>query len=269
MKLQVVLIRFLVLAFFLQLGLAASAQTDAQSQELLKKMTKVTGDYGKIWKKKDVQFDYVYDNFDAGKDVSLERFIFDGEYTWARYTTHQRNVLPNQEGVAEQSLIDGVPQLTLDGKMITDEQALGATKFLREVNPFWFAMIYKLEDPGTLYKYMGQEDVDGITYEKVSLKYNNSVTGKPADDEYVLYFNTETNLIDHFYFSLPAWGINDPILKMTLSYDVIEGIYIPTVRKSYGPNPATGEYVHNGTYTFSNIKFNNGFKKEDFVLVGK
>lgn len=244
-------------------------QADAQSKRLLSKMYAVTGDYGDLWKMKDVQFDYLYDNFDAGKDVSSEKFIIDGEDTWARYTVHQRNVLPNMEGVAVQSLIDGVPQMTLNGKFIEDEQALGATKFIREVNPFWFMMTYKLADPSTVHTYLGSEEVKGIKYEKVSLKYKNEMTGKVADDEYILYYNTKSNLVDLFYFSLPAFGVNDPILKMEIGYDVIDGIYIPARRKSYAPNPQTGEYAVNGEYTFSNVKFNNGFTKDDFVLKGE
>ena len=76
-------------------------------------------------------------------------------------------------------------------------------------------------------------------------------------------------MIDFFYFSLPAMGVNDPIIKMEIGYDVVDGIYIPARRKSYAPNPETGKYTLNGEYTFSNIKFNNGFKKEDFALKGE
>ncbi len=245
------------------------AQTDAKVNDLLNNMLSVTGDYSKLRAKNDVSFNYIYDNFDAGKDVSEERLIFDGEQSWASYSTHQRNVLPTQEGVAEQSLINGVPQLTLNGKFVTDEKALGATVFIREVNPFWFTMIYKLKDNGTIYKHIGTENVDGIAYEKVSLKYNNAVTGKVADDEYILYFNPDTHLIDLFYFSLPAFGVNAPVLKMTLSYEIIEGIYIPTKRESFAPNPETGEYQLGGRYTFTDIKFNNGFKADDFILKEK
>ena len=129
-------------------------------------------------------------------------------------------------------------------------------------------MIYKLEDGSTIYKYLGTEDVDGTTYDKVSLKYDNGMTQKAADDEYILYFNKSTHMIDLFYFSLPAMGINDPIIKMTHQYEKISGVYIPTIRRSYAPNPQTGEYALNGEYTFKDVKFNNGFKPSDFVLKG-
>jgi hypothetical protein len=232
-------------------------------------MIDVVGSYEKLRSMNDVEFHYVYDNFDAGKDVSDERIIFDGESTWAKYTEHQRNVLPGQEGIVEQSLIGGTPQVTLDGKFVKDEKALGGTTFIREVNVYWFTMIYKLEDSSTNYKYLGTENVNDLEYSKVALTYTNSITGKVADDEYILYFNPETHLPDLFYFSLPAFGIDKPILRMELTYENIDGIYIPTVRKSYGPNPETGEYVLGGEYTFSGVKFNNGFKASDFILTEK
>lgn len=257
----------IILLLFSQLTLGQK-QIDAQSRQILDNFISVVGSYDKFRALNDVEFHYVYDNFDAGRDVSDEKFIFDGESSWARYTEHKRNVLPNQEGIAEQSLINGKPQLTLNGKFVTDETALGATTFLREVNPFWFSMIYKLEDNSTIYKYLGTENVDGTEYDKVSLTYDNGITQKPADDEYILYFHKKTHMLDLFYFSLPAFGIQEPILKMEHNYEKIDGVYIATVRKSYAPNPDTGEYSINGEYTFSKIKFNNGFKPADFVLKG-
>ena len=125
--------------------------------------------------------------------------------------------------------------------------------------------MYKLKNPGTNYKYLGTEKVNDITYDKVSLTYDADITKKEKNDEYILYFNPDTHLIDLFYFSLPDWGINDPILKMTLDYEIIDGIYLSTVRKSYGPNEK-GEYSLNGIYSSKDIKFNNGFKAEDFKL---
>ncbi len=244
---------------------SAFAETDAKSAELINKLVSVNGGYKKLLSKKDVKFNYVYDNHAAGKDVSSERHIFKGEHSWGSYTEHKRNVLPDKEGLAVQSLVYGRPALSLEGKKITDEKAIGGTVFLRKVNFYWFAMMYKLKDPGTNYKHLGTEKVDGILYDKVSLTYNSGVTKKEANDEYILYFNPKTHLVDQFFFSLPAFGFNKPILKMTLAYEVIDGLYVSTVRKSYAPNKE-GKYTLNGTYTFSDITFNNGFKPRDFVL---
>ena len=256
----------LTIAFFLLISADAPAQNaDQKSKALLNAMVAVNGGYKTIAAKKDVQFTYIYDNLDMGKDVSTERHIFHGEHSWAEYKEHARNVLPNQKGVAKQSLINGKPSLTLDGKPITDEQAIWGTVFLRKVNFYWFTMMYKLLDPGTNYKHLGTEKIGDITYDKVSLTYDAAVTKKEKNDEYILYFNPDTHLIDLFYFSLPDWGIEQPILKMTLEYEVVDGVYLSTVRKSFGPDEK-GNYNLNGVYTFKDIKFNNGFTPEDFKL---
>lgn len=249
----------------LSIGTISAQQADAKSTELLDALIELNGGYQKLTAKKDVQFTYIYDNLNMGKDVSLERHIFNGEHSWASYKQHERNVLPNQKGVAVQSLVHGTPALTLDGKPITDQKAIGGTVFLRKVNFYWFCMMYKLKDPGTNYKHLGTEKVNGIAYDKVSLAYDADITKKEKNDEYILYFNPDTHLVDLFYFSLPDWGIDKPILKMTLEYEIIDGLHITTVRKSYGPNEK-GEYNLNGIYTFKDIKFNNGFKAEDFKL---
>lgn len=264
MKGQIKLISSFAVALLLMTTLNAQ-NTDSKSLELLDALIGVNGGYERIAAKKDVQFHYVYDNFDKGKDVSTERHIFDGEHSWASYKQHDLNVMPGQKGVAVQSLVDGTPALTLDGKPITDSKAIGGTVFLRKVNFYWFTMMYKLKDPGTNYKYLGTEKIGDITYDKVSLTYNADVTKKEKNDEYILFFNPKTHLIDQFYFSLPDWGIDKPILKMTLTYETIDGIIISTVRKGYMPSE-TGDYMPIGVYTFSDIKFTNGFKKEDFKL---
>jgi hypothetical protein len=248
--------------FVLSSGLA---QTDSKSAQLIDALVAVNGGYEKLASKKDVQFTYIYDTFDKGRDVSTERHIFNGEHSWGSYKEHKRNVLPDKKGLAVQSLVNGKPSLSLDAIEITAEKALGGTVFLRKVNFYWFTMMYKLKDPGTNYKHLGTEEINGIMYDKVSLMYNADVTKKEKNDEYILYFNPKTHLIDLFFFSLPDWGIFAPIIKMTLDYDVVDGLYISTVRKSYMPNDK-GEYQLNGEYTFKDITFNNGFKPEDFVL---
>ncbi len=242
-----------------------NAQTDEKSKELIEALVSINGGYKKLASKKDVSFTYKYDNFEKGYDLSTEKHIFDGEHSWASYKHHKINVLPKQDGEAIQALVDNKPQLTLNGKAITDAENIGGTVFLRKVNSYWFTMIYKLQDPGTNYTYLGTETLNGVVYDKVRLTYDGAVTKKEKNDAYILYFNPETHLVDLFYFSLPAFGIDKPVLKMMVQYEIIDEIYVPISRKVYGPD-SKGEYHLAGEFTFSNVKFNNGFKKEDFIL---
>ena len=239
--------------------------TDEKSKSLIAALYQVNGGWQKLAAKKDVEFTYTYNDFAKGKDISTERYIFDGEHLWAEYKQHEVNVLPGMEGVAKQCYMNGEATISLDGKKVTDPQAVGGTEFLRVANYFWFAMMYKINDPGTHHKYLGQEEINGINYDKVSLSYNPAEVGKEVNDDYILYFNPKTKMIDQFLFSLPAMGVNQPVLKMELDYEIVDGIYIATTRRAYAPNEK-GEYGQMGEYTSKNIKFSNGFKVEDFKI---
>ncbi|MEL6141092.1 MAG: DUF6503 family protein, partial [Bacteroidota bacterium] len=188
------------IALFIFTGL--QAQADAKSTELVAALESVNGGWSKLRAQKDVEFNYVYDNKGQGKDISTERYIFDGEYSWAKYQQHEVNVMPTSTGEVTQVYMNGKASIMLGDKMVEDPEAIGGTAFLRAANYYWFTMMYKLRDPGTKLEYIGQEAVDGVTYDKVNLTFNDAVTGKPQNDGYILYFNPETHLVDRFYFSL-------------------------------------------------------------------
>lgn len=240
-------------------------QADEKSKALVVALEKVNGGYETLWNKKDVQYTYEYNSIGKGIDVSTEKHIFNGEQSYGEYKSHKALVFPGKEGTVIQSLVDEKATVTVAGNNITDPKAVGMTTFLRKVNIFWFSMMYKLDDPGTILTYLGKEEVNGVSYDKVSLNYEGAITKKEANDAYVLYFNPNTHLIDLFYFSLPAMGIHKAIIKMTLDYEIIEGVYVATVRKSFVPNKKGG-YQANGIYTTKEVKFNNGFTKKDLSL---
>ncbi|MGS0528053.1 hypothetical protein ACU8V7_25510 [Zobellia nedashkovskayae] len=53
--------------------------TDTKSAELLAALVGENGGYKALDAKKDVEYYFIYDNFAKGKDVSTERYIFNGE----------------------------------------------------------------------------------------------------------------------------------------------------------------------------------------------
>ncbi|MEM7548669.1 MAG: hypothetical protein AAF363_03285 [Bacteroidota bacterium] len=226
-----------------------------------------SGSWDKLWEQKDVEYTYTYASSDGKKDVSLERYIFDNENSWGKYSAHQINVLPEAEGEVIQCYIDNKPEISLNGEKMEGPEVIGGTEFLRKVNYFWFAMNFKLGDPGTSHEYMGQEEVNGVTYDKVGVSYDSETTGKPENDSYIVYVNPETKLIDRFFFSLPAWGVQEAVLLMEVDYTEMNGLQLPLVRRAYIPNEQ-GEYPETAsvTQTSENIKFNNGFTVEDFSI---
>lgn len=235
-----------------------------KSMDLIMALEKVNGGWAKLAKLKDVEFTYTYDDRNKkAMDISTERYIFDGEYSWGKYERHEVNAMPGQEGTVIQRFMKGKGEASLAGKQVTGPKAEGGAVFLRCANYYWFSMMYKLHDPGTAHKYLGTEEVNGVKYDKVQLSYVD--TGKEVNDEYILYFNPETHLVDQFYFSLPAMGIEKPVMRMELEYEKIKGVYISTVRKGYYPDKK-GEYSLGGVYSISDLSFKNGFTTADLPL---
>jgi len=244
----------------------ANAQ-DPNPTELLKKMEATMGGWDLLWSQNDVEFQYDYVSGDGQADLSIERYIFEGEHSWAKYTQHDINAMPGREGEVIQALVNNKAACTLAGKAMTDEQVVGGTDFLRRANYFWFTMFFKLNNPGTIHKYLGSETMDGKNYHKISVAFEGDKTGKEQNDEYILFLNAETMLVDQFFFSLPAMGVNAPVLKMAVEYEEINGLKLPTKRYVYQPGadgkPQPEPFL---TQTSSNVKFNNGFKPEDFKI---
>lgn len=257
----------LLVAFFATTAFISNSKeeaTDSKSMELLNALEKENGGWETLLKMKDVEFNYEYKDFGKkAKDVSVERYVFANETSWASYDYHKVNVMPTAEGKVVQCLMNGKPEISLNGEKVNDPKAIGGTAFLRSANYYWFTMMYKLKDPGVNHQYMGTEVQNGIAYDKMKVTHSN--TGKEANDEYILYFNPKTHLVDFFYFSLPAMGVKQTVLRMELSYEKIQGVYVNTVRKGIFPNEK-GEYNPGGEYTYSNVKFNNNFTKDDFSL---
>ncbi len=236
-------------------------------KSIIKAVEAASGGWGKLWKQHDVEFNYTYIYPDGKADKSVERYIFDTEQSWGKYTQHDVNVMPGIEGGVIQ-YYDGVnAHISHKGKKMEDPALVGGTEFLRKANYFWFVMMFKLDNPGVVYEYQGKEDLNGIAYEKVLVTYDPAITKKEQNDTYILFVNPETKLVDQFYFSLPAFGFNDPALLMKVGYEEINGLMIPSKRDIFFPNEK-GEYGSEPSLKeiSTNIKFNNGFKDADLSI---
>ena len=256
----------LTTALSLSATFAFAGDTNKATQ-LIQKLHDNAGGWNKLASQKDVEFDYLYSYADGKQDVSVERYIFDGEHSWAKYTKHEINVFPGKEGDVIQSLVDNKAATTLNGEAMEAEEAVFLSDFLRRANFFWFTMNFKLVDPGTIHEYLGTETVNGTSYKKVKVSYNSSEVGKEVNDGYIVYINPETGLVDQFLFSLPTFGVNEPTLKMVVTYADINGLKIPVKREMFQPNEQ-GVYGDQPALTQEslNVKFNNGFTPESFKI---
>ncbi|WP_272621377.1 DUF6503 family protein [Allomuricauda sp. AC10] len=233
-------------------------------ESILKAIAHTHGGWNDLWKKHDVEYTYHYEYPENGNaDISIERYIFGTEESFAKYTQHQINVMPNAEGEITQ-FFDGKSTIIMkhDGNEVNDEKNLNMADFLRKTNYYWFTMPYKLGDKAATAKYLGTEEHDGKVYDKVEVSYNAEMTGKAQNDVYIVLVNPETKLVDRFYFSLPFFGIEEPVILAHYEYENVDGQLISTKRSYYIPSEEGYGEQPSIVQTMSNVKFNNGFTPE-------
>lgn len=255
---------------------AAASEEDATMEEMkaavvydtgspvsmMKAVSEACGGLDQLKALNDVEFDYHYLKPDGKKDISTERYIFDQEVSWARYTVHEENVSPDLEGDVVQFFDGQEAKAFNNGEPLNDPTIMGMSQFLRQANYMWFNMMFKFADPGTQHDYVGQQEFEGGTYDVVKVTYDPAATGKEVNDMYVLYINPETHLVEWFKFSLPAMGVEQPLLLAKLQYEEIDGIQVVVRRRMFSPNPEGGDRVPMVDQQLKNIRFNNGFTAE-------
>ncbi len=226
------------------------------------------GGWGNLWSKNDVQYTYNYHSTNDNKyDISTERYIFDSEASYGHYTKHEINVMPEVEGEVTQCFDGKETIVMVNGTKNSDQQANVVGDFLRKANYFWFVMPYKLNDKGTITTYLGKEELNGKTYDKLNVTYDPAITGKEQNDIYILYVNPETKLIDRFYFSLPFMSVEEPVIIADYEYKDVDGQMIATKRSYYLPSENGYSENPNLVQTLTDIKFNNGFTVADLMAV--
>jgi len=244
--------------FFILTGILQAENKNPK--ELIERMTEVTGSYDDLKSLKDVEYTYIVKNVDTGKsDISIERYIFDGELSRGKFLQRNDNTFPELKGEIIQGYNGSESWMTVNGKPVSDDSALKYADFTRKTNFYWFAMMQKLLDPGIIYSYKGKEKVGGIEYDLVELSYEPGIGD--VSDTYTLYINPETHLIDRFYFTVMDFGITDPIL-MEVDYKQFEGVKLPVTRKFSAVVPDMG--TMNVVEVMTDLKFNNGFDKTAF-----
>lgn len=65
---------------------------------------------------------------------------------------------------------------------------------------YWLLMPYKIQDPGVSLSSAGEETIDGKTYDKLALSFQN--VGLTPGDRYWAYINRDTGLMDRWAFIL-------------------------------------------------------------------
>lgn len=241
----------------------ATIKFQNKGHELVYNMVEKVGNYQKLRSKKDVVYTYTYTTPDGKSDISTEKYIFDGELSYGEYKQHQRT-LPQLKGTMEQGYDGSEYWLKANGNLVNDTTALKRVMFSRPTNFYWFTMFQKLLDPGLKYDYLGEKEMDSNNFDIVKVSFE-SKNDKPTDI-YQLYINQETGIVDQFLFTVADFGVIEKPLLMKIEYEEVDGFLIPNKRKykksTWDADITDKPWVE---VNWSNIKFDNNLKKEEFL----
>jgi len=233
-----------------------------QGHKLVYTMVQKVGDYDQLLNKKNVIYTYTYQTPDGKTDIATEKYIFKGELSYGAYHQHERT-LPQLPGLMEQGYDGNQFWLKHNGEVLSDEGLMKKVHFNRPTNFYWFTMMQKLLDNGLKYEYIGEKTIEGNEYDIVKITFN--FNKNKATDTYQLYINKKTALIDQFLFTVAEFDVIETPYLMTLEYENIDGILIPTKRK-YNKSTWSADVTDAPwtKVTWSDIKFNNSLTEENF-----
>lgn len=214
-------------ALLLLLHTGISSSHHPEPKALVQESVNAMGGKSAFYAKKGVRYTYTYRKSDGKKDVSVETYRLRDEFSKAVYS--KRDLLfPELKGELVQVYDGKFTRTFVNGNSVKKPEVAKRSDFLRKTNFYWFAMMFKLLDPGIIYSYAGEQTVNDIEYQKVEIGFKDGVGD--VNDTYLLYINPETKLIDFFLFTVMDFGMKQPLL-MTVEYETIDGIQLPTKRK--------------------------------------
>jgi hypothetical protein len=146
----------------------------------------------------------------AWNETHYLRFTFAGRRThlWDKHAGRDRVEGETKEGEKYVVVVDlqsKQGKVWLNGREASGEKAqkLLENAYGAWVNDtYWLVMPYKLRDPGVNLAYVGQESIDGATYDKLLLTFHN--VGLTPGDRYWAFIHRETGLMDRWAYVLES-----------------------------------------------------------------
>lgn len=212
--------------------------------------------------KKDVIATYKLDKPEGKSDISLEKYIFEGELSYGKYYRHDYT-MPNLAGEIIQAN-DGEQvwmshnQVTLNSPSVINEASSD-----RANNFYWFTVLHKLLDPDLFYNYLGTKTIDSNKYDVVEVMLDPERI--KSTNQYHVYINKKTGLVDQLVYDSESLGEEYGPRLIQLEYESIDGVYLPNKRRYKKSNWDADIDDSPWTYeTWSEVSFENELTKEDF-----
>ena len=139
--------------------------------------------------------------------------------------------------------------------------------------PYFFAMPYKLNDPGTNWAMEQDREIDDKTYPTAKLTFDKG-TGDSPDDWYLVYSDPETHVLKAAAY-IVTYGSDGDVAKAQAdphaivyeNFEEINGVPIATEWQFHGWSPEKGMTKNLGNATLSNFQFVE--KTQDMFVVPK
>jgi len=131
-------------------------------------------------------------------------------------------------------------------------------KFYINLQFYFFGMPFVAADPGTIYEEMGQRMVNGTAYDVLKVTYEDTI-GVSPEDQYLLYFDTETHQLQLLLYSVTYFNEENAENYNALWYDewqTVDDLQMPLRMISYAwdaENQALGD--PRGTKVFFPVDF--------------
>ena len=226
---------------------------------LLQKVIEANGGVEALRSLQSVAYTYIVKDSKGQLDISKEEYLFSGELSRGTYFVMQK---PERGPIPQVQVYDGFKtRVYANGQEVSDKAIVRRADFLRKTNFYWFAMMFKLCDPGTIVEVEGKKTRKDIEYTLVSLSFEPGVGD--VTDTYLLYINPATNLVDRFLFTVMDFDRVEPLM-MEVEYRPDHGILVPWYRR-FAEASWEGEIQGEWTEEFMvDLRFNTGLNEDDF-----
>jgi hypothetical protein len=133
--------------------------------------------------------------------------------SWDRHTGRYRLEGMNDTGVpyvVVMNLNSRQGRAALEGRVLEGAELSEYLNLATRVwtgETYWLLAPYKLQDPGAILTYEGEESEGGIVRDRLHLRFEN--VGLTPKDQFWLYVNRETHLLDRWRFKLQGGAEGD------------------------------------------------------------
>lgn len=241
---------------------------DGETGEILKRAFEAAGGWERWTKLKDVAFVSTLNILDPARQVASESIGWFMAPLHAGTLARMDSIgLPNEVTFG----IDGEDTwIVSEGQEIEAPGQLALTRFSLVSNLFWFALPFSLAEVPVSMTDLGTIDGDeGAQWRRLKVFFKEPNPGVPGE-WFVLYFNTETWLIDRVHARLTAPFLQHDIwVGRWLRYRDWDGLKRERQRQFFPAN-MDGEIIGRlvAEQFVEHVRFNNGFADEHYRKPG-